>query len=210
MFERTVVGWVMLLAGSLAGSMAGSAMAADLSKDFVAMTQTVVEYSYPIKLSRYKDNAYIDLVANEKDAAYDTPEAAITSHFSAMRKGDVDWFLRTWNDSGARRIQQRMSDRKLVAADVGREWKEQFGADGRIRLEKYGELGALVLVKYQLMKGETVSIQDTLVLRREPSGWRLTQELASDPIQQLWDTDQRRFTSLAPVVMESTARPSKR
>lgn len=187
-----------------------AASSADLKKEFVAMTQTVVEYSYPIKISKYADDAFLTLMNSEAEAKYDTPEDALASHFSAMHKGDLSWFLRSWNEAGARRVQQKLTDRKRAAPDVAREWKEQFGSDGRIRLVKHGELGGLVLIKYQLVRGGAVALQDSLVLRREPSGWRLTQELAGDPIQLLWDTDQRRFSSLAPVVMESTARPVTR
>ena len=151
------------------------------------MRQLIVETVHTLKVTPYVAPNRISLVAKEADAKVDSAEGALTAHFSAMKVGSTDWFLRTWVSSSSESTKLRMFKGGKNSQAVAAQWAKNFTPNTSIELVNQVEVGSFLLIEYRFMRGKAVELQDTVALKKTAQGWRLTQELASDPILSHWN-----------------------
>lgn len=142
----------------------------------------VQKYSPPFGLTRVTRDA----------ARYDKPEDTLAAYFSSMQSGDFDWNNETWTAASVALMKSRDRQAGKSPDDWKREWAA-FYPERRIKLISRIAYGDYVLVEYRTepANGSGPSTADTLALVRTGAGWRVTQELAEDPILTNWRTGGR-------------------
>jgi hypothetical protein len=176
----------MCLAAALC---AGSAHGAD-PKGVERFRTLTVETVYPFKQFDFDPPLQV-LSADGAPAPSDgdTPLGVLRSHFAAMRKGDVDAFLLTWNRAAREQLAQaQLSGEAERTAAVAR-WRSVLG--GRdVSLDTRVEFGNYVLLAYSVRDGRSAKVifKDTVAFAREQGQWKLTQALAKSPVLNSWNT----------------------
>ena len=163
----------------------------------------IVENVYSYELNKYTPSKQLNLITDRKSASYADPAAALVAHFSAMKAADFDWFLNSWSANS--RVEMMVRDKKLNRSssywiDLWSNW----GVGDSFELLNWIQYGRYVLIQYQLksVNGNKKLIVDTVALIKDGQEWKLTQDLANDPILVNWN-NQRGRIQVAPNSMIS-------
>ncbi len=146
---------------------------------FAEITEEAV---YQYRVMEYKGRVKLDLVKNESDAKYDTPEDALISLFSAIYAGDYDWWLSSWTKESQKELKEDYSSKD----DLLEEWKS-FYKDNYIALISRIETGKYVLLYYNVAsKRNKIKQRRTIAFVKEDDRWLATNELSDDPVFLYW------------------------
>lgn len=140
------------------------------------------EAVYQYQVMEYKGRVKLDLIKNESDAKYDTPEDALTSLFSAIYEGNYNWWLSSWTKESQREFKEdQISKDELIE-----EWKS-FYKDHYIALINRIETGKYVLLYYNVAsKRNKIKQRQTIAFVKEDGRWLATNELSADPVFLYW------------------------
>jgi hypothetical protein len=153
----------------------------------------IVETAYPYKLSKYAPPMTIAFVREKAAISYETPEDALISFFSSMNAKDFQWNSETWTDTSLRGMEARDLATKTSPDDWVAGWEKSY-VGRQIELVSRIEYAKYVLIEYRMLPrspNEKV-FEDTLALTQENGRWKLTQELAADPMLTYWKTPNNR------------------
>ena len=102
---------------------------------------------------------------------------------SAMRAGDVDWWLSLWDIKARDEQESLLRQKPGKASSMITGWKGLFGKT-RVELVRTLTYGDYVIISYQLVTPDTgqTSWELPSVFRREGGAWRATNDLRSDPL----------------------------
>ncbi len=125
-------------------------------------------------------------------ASYATPEDALIANLSSLAAANFAWNNQTWTVPSVQEMEKRDKEQGETAAKWEARWKtlyvgKRFELLNRIDYSKY------VLIEYRVTaQAGGAPIVDTASLVKEGGLWKLTQELAADPILVHWNSPQRR------------------
>lgn len=146
-----------------------------------------VESTYLFSTQAYR--ALTDLV---KPKRVDTPEATLFFHFDAMRRGDYESFLKTWTSESVAEMNERNRIQQRDRAFWLEKWAKVY-PDAKVQLLHRLVYRKFVLIEYRLIdKTGKKLMDDTVALRQEGGGWKLTQELKNEPLLFSWNEPTRR------------------
>ncbi|WP_018413422.1 hypothetical protein [Methyloversatilis thermotolerans] len=171
---------ILALHGALAVAAEGPALNAGEYKTLIienVRVYVIQKYTPPFELTRVA----------RAEARYESVEDALASYFSSMQSGDFDWNNETWTAASVALMKARDQQARKTPDDWKREWAA-FYPQRRIKLISRVSYDKYVLVEYRTepVNGSGPATTDTLALVRAGAGWRITQELAEDPILTNW------------------------
>ena len=150
--------------------------------------QLIVETIYTYRVMKYEQPVTINLLTKEDQSSYSTPEDAVAAHFSAMYAGNHDWFMNSWTKDSQIKMRERDISLRRTPEFWLDTWKKILPVK-TVQLVTRIESGSYVFIEYQLVSRETnqPTFHDTLALKDEDGKWRITQELAADPVLAAWN-----------------------
>jgi hypothetical protein len=151
--------------------------------------ELVIEYVYSFREVEFDPPIQIKPFKSSTEASYDSPEAAVMSHFSAMYAKDYQWFQRTWSKE-SQKLNEEDDRKKERTSEFWLNLWDKVLSGKRVELTHRIESGKYVLINYRLIpiSGGPATFEDLLALTTENGRWVLTQELASDPLLRYWNT----------------------
>lgn len=147
----------------------------------------IVETVHPYSLTTLQPAQPVALVKSRAAASFSAPEHTLAAHFSAMVTHDFDWFLSTWSAEAQPLVTRREKASGKTREATFASWDRML--KGReIKLLSWIVYGKYVLIDYGIfVNGQAEPVfSDTVALKPEGGGWKLTQELAADPILLGW------------------------
>lgn len=117
-------------------------------------------------------------------ASWESVEQSLMSHLSAMKSGDYDWWLNTWEpDSRAKLVEADKAAGK-TKEDRIKDWKERFGATQQVTLVRWILTGRHVILTYRLGTGATAALKPEIAVVLQPSEgeFKATFALDNDPV----------------------------
>lgn len=145
----------------------------------------IVETIYPFSLIEFKSPIDVQVLQERSRASYSSPEEALSAHFSAMIKGDFDWFKETWTTSAWVSMQEANKKNNRGSEFWLGMWRKSL-AEKHFQLVNWINYGSYVLVEYQLVGKNGKTGSGIVALIKEQGDWRVTQDLAKDPIFLNW------------------------
>jgi hypothetical protein len=134
---------------------------------------------------RYFERRYAPEVAvafvDKEPQRPQTPEEALASQVSAMRAGNVDWWLRTWDATSRAEMERGQS---ATADSLKRDWAALIGRNARLTLVRWIATGEYVLLSYASAdpRGRSAADERVAVFRLSGEGWKATTRLNDDPV----------------------------
>jgi len=158
----------------------------------------IVETVYPLKVQQYSPNKKLVLLADQAKASYSHPEETLQAHFSAMAELNFEWFLTTWDSQSANQITKKNRELNRDSSYWTGLWKKML-AGRDVELTHWVNYGRYVLIAYRIkaMNATEKEFSDTVALTKEGNYWKLTQELANDPILTYWNAPSGRVQRAA-------------
>lgn len=152
----------------------------------------IVERIYPYTVQKYTPPFALPEAAPSRGAA-STPEEALACYFSSMKEGDFGWNNSCWTAESVSLMRQLDARNRRTPAQWVAEWRSFYPARDIVLLHRI-EFARFVLIEYQTRRrdGAGSVTSDTLALTKAGDGWKLTQELADDPIMTHWRSDKPR------------------
>jgi len=160
-----------------------------------------VEMTYVYSVTPYSP-AYAVKLVDQKGASYATPEDALIANLSSLAATNFAWNNQTWTAASVRDMEQRDRADGTTPRDWETRWKTLY-AGKRFDLLNRIDYGRYVLIEYRVSGAPGGKpMVDTAALAKDGQQWKVTQELAADPILQHWNSPQRRV-QMAPNSMFS-------
>lgn len=166
----------------------------------------IVETVYPYSVAALQPALVVQPLTRSA-ASFDRPEDAMVAHFSAMLAGDFEWFMSTWTAPSQALMRSRDQQRARKPAYWTGLWSKVY-AGRRIELLNRIDYGEYVLIEYGLYApGEqSPGFRDTVATVKENGRWKLTQELAREPILANWNSTSGRVQVVATSAMPADQR----
>lgn len=140
----------------------------------------VLEVTPPVRLTADAYPAPLD--------AASPPESVLQEQFMAMKQGDYARFMNTWTAASQNDLNARNAASKRDKAFWIAKWRELLPGKA-IELRNFVVYARFVLIQYALVDARTGAQagKDTVAFVRENGIWKMTQELAYDPVLASWD-----------------------
>jgi hypothetical protein len=145
----------------------------------------IVETVYPFSVVKIVPPERVPISSVVAGGEYKEPVDTLRAHFSAIKALDFDRFMGTWD----RQSRDVMLKKDLAAARGSEYWRGRWRAANvgtDLLLLNRVEYGRYVIYQYQIDVGGKPFV-DSIALIREDGNWKLTQELATDPILLNWN-----------------------
>jgi hypothetical protein len=134
---------------------------------------------------RYEQRLYApDIVATfvDKEPTFcGSAEAVLLSELSAMRKGQFDWWLRTWDDKAAAIYAEKYKVGSQEQQKLLREWATTLASVPPPRLVRWILTGQYVIVTYTLPTRDTPA-ETAIAFHLSNGRWKATLDLEQDPV----------------------------
>ncbi len=137
--------------------------------------EVTVELHYNYSIREYTPRIQVAVLESAARASYESPEAAATSHVSAMIAGDWEWFLGTWTAQFGRSLERDLQAQGIAREAVLRKWEALKNA--KVEFSSRIDTGSFAIVTLAVSTGGTLIVPLKVVDRQ----WRVTNELKDDP-----------------------------
>jgi hypothetical protein len=183
---------------SLAGPAAAQVDSSTAKKTYRSL---VVETVYPFAVTNISPAKVLPLSSMQDAVSTGTPEDLFRRHFGAIRKGDYESFIATWDSSSTAMMAEK--DRKAGRGQTY--WLERWRTTrlgGEVSLLNLVEYGRYSIYQYRIeVNGKPFT--DSVALVRTADGWRFTQDLANSPILTYWDAPGGRIQVAPPTLVDN-------
>ena len=122
------------------------------------------------------------------DASAKRPEATLQEQFVAMKTGDYQRFLNTWTVASQADLNARNKANKQDKDFWLAKWHQLLPGKA-LEVRNFIVYARFVLIQYALVdvRSGAVAGKDTVAFVKENGVWKMTQELAYEPILGNWD-----------------------
>jgi hypothetical protein len=147
----------------------------------------IVEQVLVYKISTYTPPVILDLSLTSKLVSFESPEEAVKAHFSAMVQKNFPAFMETWTKESQVLISKRNLDLNRSEVFLINAWGKAL-AGQTIELTSKVEYDKYIIIGYRMIPDhkEDKIFEDSVALVKQNNQWKLTQELAADPILMYW------------------------
>jgi hypothetical protein len=158
----------------------------------------VVEQLHVFRLAKYSPPYLLRLDVKSGAPSFATPEDAVLAHFRAMKQRDFSKFMTTWTKDSQAFMRKRDEERGRAEAFWVSAWEKALERQ-KVELSSWLQYGKYILIEYRMSRedGPGTVFEDTVALTRENGEWKLTQELAADPILANWNAPTGRIQILS-------------
>jgi hypothetical protein len=143
----------------------------------------VVEYVYDYAFSSYTPEVKLPIIPPAQ-MKRDTPENALIAMFSAMRAGDFDDFVKSWDDTGQKQLLDDAKNNKQDAAFWRNIWSQVFASAHETILVDRIETRTYVILDAQLPGANLMRVPTTFKLVN--GKWLATNDLSTKPMLYLF------------------------
>lgn len=122
----------------------------------------------------------------------ESAEGVLYRQMDAMKKGDVDGFMATWDAESKTDISQFNKDKNITDERLKSVWRAMLEGQEAVLLRRVDYLN-FVIIEYGLRKqGADVSQSFAQVFRRQQSTWFATRAAKDDPVVVNWRTTDKK------------------
>ena len=108
-------------------------------------------------------------------------EAVLQSQLSAMHQGDLDWWLRTWDEEASARYAKIYRLGSPERQTLLRQWQGAIGSVRSTGLIRWILTGQYVVVTYRL-EGVASAPESAVAFHLSNGLWKATLDLQQDPV----------------------------
>lgn len=168
----------------------------------VAHPFSVYTYSTPFEISETTDLTKMP-----------APERAVAEWLRAMQRGSYDAAFASWDADSQKRITERNAQQRKTKQDWEKEWSNVY-RNKPVVLKQRIVYGEYMLVPYWFAEDrDRVEPAETATLKKEQDTWKVTLELAANPVLTSWTKPGTRVQRLPDAfyqtLMRNAVRPGK-
>lgn len=93
------------------------------TKDYVEKSIKIDKAEYRFKIKKFDKPQPVKFI-NKGEAAYNTPEQTLTTHLSAMRALDFDWFCKSFDSDSLQQLKQADKKDNITPAIRQEQWQK--------------------------------------------------------------------------------------
>jgi hypothetical protein len=143
----------------------------------------------------YEQSDYVGKPSLDKQtdlSSADTPEGVLYRQMDAMKKGDIDGFMATWDTESKTEISQFNKEKNITDEKLKSVWRTMLEGQEAVLLRRVDYLN-FVIIEYGLKKqGAEVTQSYAQVFRRAQSKWFATRDAKDDPVIVNWRTTDKK------------------
>lgn len=156
--------------------------------------QVIEEVIYPFQIRTYENPWMLPSLptSSKKD-----PEFVLALYLQAMKSGNYDEALSLWDNQSQEKIREFDRQTGRTKADWVNEWRRRFSEKSFSIKERiiYGDRYTLIPY-YEIAKGSAFEFRETLAFVKSGDEWRLTLDLAENPVKIKWMNPDERIRRL--------------
>ena len=126
-------------------------------------------------------------LSDHKQAGSDNPETVLLGYLANLGRGDTSSALKFWDERSQKLIQRK--NIKATSEDLSKGSRATFGS-ASVRFQSrldYGKYTILVIELFQPNQLKKDAQVEKYTVLKEGIEWKLTQDLADDPVYCCWD-----------------------
>ncbi|MCZ6623297.1 MAG: hypothetical protein O7B35_03525 [Deltaproteobacteria bacterium] len=149
----------------------------------------VEEITHEYYVRKYSPPVKVVFVEKQEECSYSSPEEIVIAHLSAMAAVDYEWDVSCWNEESQKINAAQYRSANITPDHLKEKWKEVFKGS-QFELVTRVDFRGGVVIEYKVIrqsnaKPKTFTFQN--VAKKQADGkWKLTQELASNPVKNNW------------------------
>lgn len=143
--------------------------------------QIIVETIHTYKSESYKEKLSFVSGITKPKFSDDSPETVLVEYLTALATGEVDQAIEYWTIDSKKLIQNKntkISKDELIKSAKALNYKSEIEFVARITYASY----SIVELKFKYANSKSEPTLETYALTKQDGKWKLTQELADDPV----------------------------
>lgn len=184
--------WILM---SFASAQSAGTPALPKINPTVQQKQVVEEIVHQFRVQKFEQPLMFSGVVSKSNLE---PEFVWIQYINALKLGRLDDAVALWDEESKRKIEQDMQQRGMTKSGLAEKWRSLYENKEFFVRERivYGSRYVL-LPYYEAVAGSTPLLRETLAFVKVRDGWRLTLDLAENPVKIGWMSSGERIRRLA-------------
>lgn len=152
----------------------------------------IVTEVYTFSYKPYSNSQAIRL-SEYRQVPSENPEITLISYLAHLGKGETDVSLKFWDDQSQKLIKRKNAN--VSAEELSKGTRAMFGS-ASVRFQYRLDYGKYTILQVELLQPNQLkkdSLVEKYVLVKNGVEWKLTQDLADDPVYCCWDAPNGRI-----------------